>query len=475
MKRYLIIASLLIVQLSFAQENVSKTTATKNVWSLQDCIAYALENNITVKDASLNKSLAEVNYSKSKSSRLPNLFGNASQSFSNGNTIDPITSNYVTDQIHSTNVGINTSVTLFQGNQITNEIKQNKLLLEQSIFEEEVEKNNIVLNILETYLQTLFSKENIAIAESNLEVSEKEVKRAKARLDAGSIALTDYTEAQSQAATNKYNLITAKNDYQQYIIALKQLLELPPLQNIEIEDVTNNLDFINLELNKEAVYTKALDILPEIEASNLNIAANKKELDIVKGGYLPTLALTGSVGSGYTSINSNTFSDQFDVNFNQKLGLTLSIPIFNRNQTKAAVQTATLNIEKAEIQKQNAEKELYKKVETAYQNALSAQEQVIAIAPKVGFRINVLPTNYKRVRFNNRNYYNVQGIFYVQINNQYEVVDPEVGTIVYELPSNYEKVTIDGQTYYEFANVLYEKVQVNGTRAYEVVGIIDMD
>ncbi|WBU89064.1 TolC family protein [Cellulophaga omnivescoria] len=378
MKRYLIIASLLIVQLSFAQENVSKTTATKNVWSLQDCIAYALENNITVKDASLNKSLAEVNYSKSKSSRLPNLFGNASQSFSNGNTIDPITSNYVTDQIHSTNVGINTSVTLFQGNQITNEIKQNKLLLEQSIFEEEVEKNNIVLNILETYLQTLFSKENIAIAESNLEVSEKEVKRAKARLDAGSIALTDYTEAQSQAATNKYNLITAKNDYQQYIIALKQLLELPPLQNIEIEDVTNNLDFINLELNKEAVYTKALDILPEIEASNLNIAANKKELDIAKGGYLPTLALTGSVGSGYTSINSNTFSDQFDVNFNQKLGLTLSIPIFNRNQTKAAVQTATLNIEKAEIQKQNAEKELYKKVETAYQNALSAQEQVIA-------------------------------------------------------------------------------------------------
>ncbi|WKB81038.1 TolC family protein [Cellulophaga lytica] len=378
MKRYLIIASLLIVQLSFAQENVSKTTATKNVWSLQDCIAYALENNITVKDASLNKSLAEVNYSKFKSSRLPNLFGNASQSFSNGNTIDPITSNYVTDQIHSTNVGINTSVTLFQGNQITNEIKQNKLLLEQSIFEEEVEKNNIVLNILETYLQTLFSKENIAIAESNLEVSEKEVKRAKARLDAGSIALTDYTEAQSQAATNKYNLITAKNDYQQYIIALKQLLELPPLQNIEIEDVTNNLDFINLELNKEAVYTKALDILPEIEASNLNIAANKKELDIAKGGYLPTLALTGSVGSGYTSINSNTFSDQFDVNFNQKLGLTLSIPIFNRNQTKAAVQTATLNIEKAEIQKQNAEKELYKKVETAYQNALSAQEQVIA-------------------------------------------------------------------------------------------------
>lgn len=375
MKLYLIIASLLFLQFSFAQE---ASNTTPKIWSLEDCIGYALENNITVKDAALNKSITEVNYNKSKSSRLPNLFGNASQSFSSGNSIDPITSDYVTDQIHSTNVGLNSSMTLFQGNQINNQIKQNKLLLAQSIFQEEVEKNNIVLNILETYLQTLYSKESITIAENNLAASEKEVLRAKARLDAETIALSDYTEAQSQAATNKYNVITAKNDYQQYIIQLKQLLELAPTDTIEIETIDENTDLVNLELNKISIYKKALSFLPEIEASNLSIAANEKELDIVKGGYLPTLSLTGSLGSGYTSINDNTFSDQFDVNFNQRLGLSLSIPIFNRNQTKAAVQTATINIEKAEIQKQTTTKEVYKKVETAYQNALSAQEQVIA-------------------------------------------------------------------------------------------------
>ena len=119
-------------------------------------------------------------------------------------------------------------------------------------------------------------------------------------------------------------------------------------------------------------------VYPEIKASNLSIAANVKELDIAKGGYLPTLSLSGSLGSGYTSINNNSFSNQFDVNFNQRIGVSLSIPIFNRNQTKAAVKTATFNIEKAEIQKQTTEKEIYKKIETAYQNALSAQEQVIA-------------------------------------------------------------------------------------------------
>lgn len=232
-------------------------------------------------------------------------------------------------------------------------------------------------------MQALFSKEDIAIAESNLEASKTEVLRAKARLDAGTIALSDYTEAESQVATNQYNLIAAKNNYQQYIIDLKQLLELTPMDDLEIESIDENMDLINLELDRISIYNNALNYLPEIEASKLNVAAKEKELDIAKGGYSPTLSLSGSVGSGYTSINDNTFSDQFDVNFNQKLGLSLTIPIFNRNATKSAVQSATINIEKAEIQKQITEKILYKKVETAYQNALSAQEQIIAAeAPK---------------------------------------------------------------------------------------------
>ena len=376
MKAFLLVLSLIFLRFSFAQE-ASSVQETK-VWSLEDCITYALENNITIKDAGLDKNIAAVDYSRAKSSKLPDFFGSASQTFSNGNSIDPITSNFVSDQILSTNVGLNTSLTLFQGNQLNNQVKQNKLILEQSIFQEEVEKNNIVLNILETYLQALFAKESIMIADNNLAASENEVQTAKARLDAGSIALSDYTDAQSQVATNKYNVITSKNDYEQQIIVLKQLLELTPLDDMEIETVDEDSAYINLELNEFEVYRKALGILPEIQASDLNIAASEKELDIAKGGYLPTVSLTGSVGTGYTSINANSFSEQFDVNFNQRVGATLTIPIFNRNQTKAAVKTAEINIEKAEIQKQNTEKEVFQKVETAYQNALSAQEQVIA-------------------------------------------------------------------------------------------------
>tara|TARA_R110002051_G_scaffold81368_4_gene145394 strand:- start:10521 stop:11852 length:1332 start_codon:yes stop_codon:yes gene_type:complete len=376
MKQYMIIASILFAHFAFAQD-VETNTASK-IWSLEDCISYAIENNITIKDADLNTSISEVNYNKAKSAKLPNLFGSASQNFSSGTSIDPITSDYVSDQIHSTNLGINSSVTLFQGNQLSNQVKQNQLLIEQNSLLAQEAKNNIVISILESYLQTLYSKEGISIAENNLIASEKEVLRAKSRLDAGTIVLSDYTEAQSQAATNKYNVIAAKNDYELNIINLKQLLELSPLEDLTIETVDENQDLINLELNKEAIYTNALSYLPEVEASKTNILVNEKELEIAKGGYLPTLALTGSLGSGYTSISDNTFTNQLDVNFNQRLGLSLNIPIFNRNQTKSAVQTAAFNIEKAEIQKQTIEKEVIKKVETAYQNALSSQEQLVA-------------------------------------------------------------------------------------------------
>lgn len=376
MKLHFIIVSLLISLLSFGQDTVNLNTT--RIWSLEECINYAIENNITVKDAALNTSIAEADYSAAKSSRLPNLSGSASQLFSNGNSIDPITSNFVSDQIYSTNVSLNSSLTLFQGNQLNNQIQQSELIRSQSAFLEEAAKNNIVLNILENYLQILFAKEGIVIADNNLSASEKEVQRAKARLEAGTIALSDYTEAQSQAATNKYAVITAKNIYQQYIIELKQLLELEPAQDIEIQAIDSTMNFVNIELDRMAIYEKALDILPEVNASSIAIEVSEKDLDIAKGAYLPSLSLISSMGSGYTSINESNFSDQFNLNFNQRVGLSLNIPIFNRNQTKTAVQKASINIEKSEIQKQSIEKEIYKKVETAYQNALSAQEQIIA-------------------------------------------------------------------------------------------------
>ncbi|NNE78546.1 MAG: TolC family protein [Pricia sp.] len=373
MKQIIIFAFAFVISSLNAQE---PEETSKKVWTLDECIAYALENNITVKQAELQKNSTEVNYKVEKSSRLPNLTGNASQNFTNGNSIDPITSDFVSQQINATSLGLNTQITLFQGNQINNQIQQSRLLVDQyALFEEEA-MNDITLRVTESYIQLLYGKENISIAENNLKASQKEEERSKARFDAGSIAIKDYTDAQSQTATNQYALITAKNDYAQQLLTLKQLLQLSPERTMEIAD-SEGID-LNIIPSLNEVYTEALGQLPEINASKVNVSVAEKELDIAKGGYLPTLSLTGSIGSGYTSTRDFNFTDQLDLNLNQRVGLSLNIPIFNRNRTKAEVENAKIDIDIAELALVQEENNLYQKIETAWQNATAAQGQMQA-------------------------------------------------------------------------------------------------
>ncbi len=385
MKKYFIILIVLFPLLSKAQEKLeaiqqklTETDPDQVTWSLQDCIDYAALNNLTVLDAQLDASSAAVNYKQSKQQRLPNLTGSASESYSRGYSIDPITSNYVNQDIFSTSTSLNTSITLFQGSQLNNQIDQNALLLDQSALFIEEAKNNITLSLTEAYLQALYYKEAIAVAENTLAGSQQESKIAKSRYDAGAIAKKDYSDALSQEASNNYELIQAQNSYEAQLLLLRQLLELEPETNFDIVDPDIDYNGSTLLLDKVDVYHNALNTLPEIAASKLDIDISEKDLEIAKGAYLPTLSLTGSLGSGYTSIQDMSFTDQFDINFNQRLGLSLSVPIFNRGQTKANVQNAKINIEKANIALRTQEKELYNKVETAWRNARSSQEQLLA-------------------------------------------------------------------------------------------------
>ena len=385
MKKYLIILIVLFPLLSRAQEKLeaiqqklTETDPDQVTWSLQDCIDYAALNNLTVLDAQLDASSAAVNYKQSKQQRLPNLTGSASESYSRGYSIDPITSNYVNQDIFSTSTSLNTSITLFQGSQLNNQIDQNALLLDQSALFIEEAKNNITLSLTEAYLQALYYKEAIAVAQNTLAGSQQESKIAKSRYDAGAIAKKDYSDALSQEASNNYELIQAQNSYEAQLLLLRQLLELEPETTFDIVDPDIDYNGSTLLLDKVDVYHNALNTLPEIAASKLDIDISEKDLEIAKGAYLPTLSLTGSLGSGYTSIQDMSFTDQFDINFNQRLGLSLSVPIFNRGQTKANVQNAKINIEKANIAMRTQEKELYNKVETAWRNARSSQEQLLA-------------------------------------------------------------------------------------------------
>lgn len=354
------------------------TTTLPKQWSLQDCLNYAIENNITISNTILDQENADVQYKQARFQRLPSLSANASQNFSNGNSIDPITSDYVSQQVHSTSMGLNTQVMLFQGNQINNQIKQRKLEVDLSSYNLEEAENNVILNVTEAYIQALYYKEGIKIASDNLALSEAQFKLAEAQYKAGMHTQKDFLDAQSLVASNKYNSVLAQNSFAQQLLVLKQLLELGPIAEFDIENAnTEKIDLPNIP-NQFLIYEYALANLPEIKASIMNLDISKLDLSISKGGYWPTLSLSGSLGTGYTNTRDIDFSEQFNLNFNQRIGLNLSIPIFNKYNTKAKVQTAQINIERYELQLTTAQKQLYRIIENAWLNATSSQKQYLS-------------------------------------------------------------------------------------------------
>lgn len=358
---------LLFCKISQAQINALDSVS----WNLQQCIDYAVANNITVKQSELNRNSAEVNYKQSKIALLPNLNANASQTMTNGASIDPITSTYVSQLIHSTSMGLNAQATLYGGSLLTNQMKQNKLLVQQSDLYVEEAKNNITLSITEAYLMALYYKEGIRITENNLSTSQKQEELTKSKYDIGLVAPKQLADIQSQTANYQYNLIAAQNTYTQQVFTLKQLLELEPTQYFDVraEGISNDKNW--LLPDKLETYQKALRNFPEVQAGNLELNISNFNLKMARAGYIPSLSMTGRLATGYTNTQEYSFSKQLNGNFNQQLALSLSIPIFDRNVTKAKIQNAKINIQKAQLSLSSTNKELFKKIETAWQNAFT--------------------------------------------------------------------------------------------------------
>jgi outer membrane protein len=346
-------------------------------WRLEDCISYAVKNNITVKQAQLTKNTAEVNYQQSKFERFPSLSANVSQNMNNGSSIDPITSNYVSQLVHSTSAGINASVTLFKGNYINNTIKQNELLVKQNELFVSEAKNNIVLSITEAYLQALYYKEGIEVAKNSIASSKEQLNQTNIKYRAGSVAGIDAANLETQLKNDEVTLITTQNSYRQQLIALKQLLELNPEDAFEIEATTLTTEkFLIPDL--KTVYNYASQNLPEIKSAKLQTSIEELELSKAKSGFLPTLSLNAGLNSGYTNTQNFDFITQFDGNFYQSLGLSLSIPIFSKYQNKASIQSAKIQIESSKLTTISESKQLYLKIESAWQNANSSQSQMDA-------------------------------------------------------------------------------------------------
>ena len=349
----------------------------QKLWSLTDCINYAVNNNITVKKTQLGQQTAAINLDQAKNNRLPAVSGNISANANHGSVINQITNNRVNQTTITNSMGVSASMPLYEGNKLNLQIERATLALEQNDLYVKEAQNNITLSVLEAYLQALYQYENIAVAKNTALSSEEQLAQAQQKYENGAIAKIDLIEIETQHANNEYNVVLAKNQYENQVLTLKQLLELPPgtefgIEIIQKEDVSAPI------ANKEEVYRQALEQLPTTKIYEKQKELAQKDIQIAKAGFLPSLSLSGGINTGYSDRDTEKYMAQLRNNFGQTIGLSLNIPIFSRYQNKNNVALARLSESQADLDRKQAEKDLYTKIETAWHNATTRQAQEVA-------------------------------------------------------------------------------------------------
>ena len=366
-------------------------SGSADTWTLQRCIYHALEQNIDIKMDMINAESAGIDEKTAKAAFLPSLNASIGQRivnnpFSDTNTI--IDGDQITSSTAKTNYngsyGIDASWIIYNGSKRINTLKQQQTVRETAELTVEQSKNAIIENIIQLYIQILYANEAVNINRSTLEVSTEECRRGEELLNAGSISKADYAQLQAQVSNNKYLLVSSQSNLENYKLQLKQLIELNGNETFDVETPDINDSDILVPLpDKNEIYNSALALRPEIKAGQLDLQQSDLAISIAKADYIPTLSLSAGIGTNHTNGSDFTFAEQMKTNWNNSIGLTLSIPIFNNRQTKSNVQKAKLQKQNSMLQLTNQQKELYKTIEGLWLDAKNSQMQYEAAEDKV--------------------------------------------------------------------------------------------
>ena len=345
-------------------------------WTLRQCMDYAIEHNISIKQQDNVRRQQELSLSTSRNSRLPDLSASASENYSFGRaqTLDGTYSNRNTN---STSFSIGTSVPLFTGFQIPNQIKLNQLNLEAATQDLEKAKNDIRMQVAQAYVQILYNMEIADVACRQLAIDSAQVKRLEAFVENGKASQAQLSQQQATLAQAQLTATQADNNLQLSVLALTQLLELPSPEGFSIvrPDNTSLLVLHSSLPSPDAVYQEALTIKPEVRAEQLRLSAAVKSISIAKAALYPKLYFNAGLQTNYYKTNgmqAESFASQMKNNFAQYLGVSLSVPIFNRFATRNNVRSARIDRENRQLQFDLVRKTLYKDIQQVYYNAVAA-------------------------------------------------------------------------------------------------------
>jgi len=355
--------------------SISSAFAQK-VWTLEDCINYAFENNIQIKQSKLQVQSVQADLLQSKLDFIPSLNGSASLGYSWGRSLSD-QNTYATLNNVSSSFGIRSGVILFGGLQKHNILEQNKLSYEASQYNSEKMENDIALSLTAAYLSILFNHEMLLVAQSQANITKQQISRTQELVDAGTLPQGDLLEIQAQGMTEEVNVIKADNNLSLSYLDLLQMLDLPANQEFEIEqpniEISGDIDIYP----SEQVYANAVSFMPEIKSAELDVLSAQRGIKIAKGAIYPSLSLNGGVNTGhYNFIPITTtptpFTQQIDDRLNEFLSLSLSVPIFNSYQTSTRIKKAEIQSLNSKFNLDLAKNTLRKNIEQKYFDAIAA-------------------------------------------------------------------------------------------------------
>jgi outer membrane protein len=361
----------------------------QKVWSLEDCIKYAIDNNIQIKQQVIQTEFQKSSLDLAKLKLLPSLNGSVTHNYSFGRALDQTTYQYTDQQnVQSNNFYLGGSLNLFSGLQNLNTIRKNKYELLAGEQDLQNIKDNISLSVALAYLQILLNKELVAATDNQLQITLQQIEKTKKLVDAGSVARGNLLQIEAQAAQEELQLINLKNQLDISYLNITQLLELKTPEGFEVvvpefiidpnSVITGNID---------EIFTQAQGLRPEVKSSELKLTASEYDLKISQGGRSPRLSLSHSFSTGYSDIRQKllgvdpvtgpiygkySFADQVNDNINYGIGFSLNIPILNGWQVNKNISNSRLSIQSSQYTLEGTKKQLYKNIQQAYADAIAA-------------------------------------------------------------------------------------------------------
>ena len=374
-----------LIAIAIGAFSIGINAQAQKQWTLQECLDYALQNNIQLQQSRITTAQSDLDVRQSKAALFPSLSFSTNQNGS-WRPYSPTTINLTNGTMTTTrnttsyngSYGLNANMTVWNGGRNTKNIRKNEYTRETAELEIERTANSIQEQITQLYVQILYMTEAVKVNEEILKASQQQRDRAKVMVEVGSLAKVDLAQLEAQTSQDEYNIVNSKSQLENNKLQLKQLLELVGEEEFNI--VATNISEASVLAaipTRSEVYAAAVETRPEIKSSKLNVESSELSIDIAKAGYLPTINLNAGIGTSNASGTETAFFRQVKTNLSNSIGLSVSVPIFDQKQNSTNVKKAKLTKLNSELQLQDTEKALYSQIEIYWLNANTSQQQYI--------------------------------------------------------------------------------------------------